>query len=95
MLTPKSRKTLVRVPKDYATKVWKTTVDNSIAVEKKALTEQTQDSFFGILAIIFPHSSNKNDSFPNLIYTRFANLSFPIFQLPGAQEYNEVHTQYQ
>ena len=33
------------VPKDYVTKVWKTIVDNNIAVEKKALTEQTSDSF--------------------------------------------------
>ena len=27
------------VPKDYATKVWKTLVDNKLAVEKKALSE--------------------------------------------------------
>ena len=43
-----------RVPKDYVTKVCKTIVENNIAVEKKALTEQTSDSFFGILAKEFP-----------------------------------------
>ena len=39
-----------RVPKDYAAKVWKTIVENNLLVEKKALPEQNQDSFFGILA---------------------------------------------
>ena len=36
------------VPKDYVTKVWKTIVDNNIALEKKALTEQTSDLFWHI-----------------------------------------------
>ena len=43
-----------RVPKDYVSKVWKKIVDNNIVVEKKALTEQTSNSFFGILAKQFP-----------------------------------------
>ena len=47
------------VPKDYATKVWKTIVGNNIAVEKKVLTEQTQDSSFGILAKQFPEFSSE------------------------------------
>ena len=34
------------VPKDYVSKVWKAIVNNNIAVEKKALTEQTSESFF-------------------------------------------------
>ena len=45
------------VPKDYVSKVWKTIVDNNILVEKKALTVQTSDSFFGILAKQFPEFS--------------------------------------
>ena len=47
-----------RVPKDYAAKVWKTIVDNKLLVEKKALTEQSQDSF-GILAKQFPEFSSE------------------------------------
>ena len=42
---------------DYAAKVWKTIVDNKLLVEKKALTEQKQDSFFGILVKQFPEFS--------------------------------------
>ena len=47
------------VPEDYATKVWKTIVDNKLAVEKNALSEQTQDSFFGILARQCPEFSSE------------------------------------
>ena len=46
------------VPKDYAAKVWKTIVENNLLVEKKTLTEQNQDSFFGILVKHFPEFSS-------------------------------------
>ena len=48
------------VPKDCITKVWKMIVDNNILVEKKALTEQTSDSFFGILAKQFPEFASED-----------------------------------
>ena len=47
------------VPKDYVSKVWKTIVDNNILVEKKALAEQTSNSFFGILTKQFPEFSSE------------------------------------
>ena len=49
-----------RVPKDYVTKVLKMIVDNNILVEKKALTEQMSDSFFGILAKQFPEFASED-----------------------------------
>ena len=47
------------VPKDYTTRLWKTISDNNIVVEKKALSEQTADSFFGILSKQFPELANE------------------------------------
>ena len=48
------------VPKDYISKLWKTIVDNNILVEKKAIKEQTSDSFFGIIVKQFPEFASED-----------------------------------
>ena len=78
------------VPKDYAAKVWKTIADNKLLVEKKALTEQSQDSFFGILAKQYPEfSSEEPHSAIGKIHRmlcRFTCVNFIIFSEVGTNE---------